>query len=65
VTTWHEVFLVGSLSFWLLLAGEAIPLILLLEWEQGALATLSLAATLLLLQFLGDVNLFGYVIEQP
>jgi hypothetical protein len=60
-----EVFVVGSLWFWLLLLGETIALIVLLEWDQGAIATLTLIATLGLLQFLGDVNLFGYVIEHP
>jgi hypothetical protein len=60
-----EVFLVGSLWFWLLLAAETILLLVLLEWDQGALATLTFLATLLLLQFLGDVNIYGYVIEHP
>ena len=60
-----EIFLVGSLWFWLLLAVETIVLVVLLEWDQGAIATLTFVATLLVLQFLGDVNLFGYVIEHP
>jgi hypothetical protein len=60
-----EIFLVGSLWFWLLLAVQTIVLVVLLEWDQGAIATLTFVATLLLLQFLGDVNLFGYVIEHP
>jgi hypothetical protein len=62
---WHEIFLVGSLWFWLLLAVEMLLLIVLLEWDRGLLATLSLAGTLLALQFLGDVNIYGYVIEHP
>lgn len=62
---WPELFVVGSLWFWLLLVVEAIVLIVLLEWDQGAIATLTLVATLLGLQLLGDVNLFGYAIDQP
>jgi hypothetical protein len=60
-----EVFVVGSLWFWLLLAVEMLVLLVLLEWEQGAVATLTLAATLLALQFLGDVNVYGYAISHP
>jgi hypothetical protein len=60
-----EIFLAGSLWFWLLLIGEAILVLLLLEWEQGAIATLTFLATLLLLQFLGDVDIYGYVVQHP
>ncbi len=62
---WPEVFVVGSLWFWLLLAAETIILLVLLEWDQGAIATLTLVATLLVLQFLGDVNVYGYVSHHP
>ena len=44
---WPEVFLVGSLWFWLLLVVETVLLLFLLEWDQGAIATLTLVATLL------------------
>jgi hypothetical protein len=60
-----EIFAVGSLWFWLLLAGESILLFVLVERDRGALATASFLATLLLLQFLGDVNIFGYVVRHP
>jgi hypothetical protein len=63
--TLPQVFLVGSLWFWLLLAVEIILVFVLLEWDQGVIATLTFLATLLLLQFLGDVNLYGYVIQHP
>jgi hypothetical protein len=67
---WPEIFVVGSLWFWLLLAGETLFLLVLLEWDRagrigGVIATLTLAATLLLLQFLGDVDIYGYVIQHP
>ena len=62
---WPEVFVVGSLWFWLLLVAEAIVLLILLEWEQGTVATLTLVAALLALQFLGDVNVAGYVVHHP
>jgi hypothetical protein len=60
-----EIFVVGGLWFWLLLAGETILLFVLVERDRGALATASFLATLLLLQFLGDVNIYGYAIRHP
>jgi hypothetical protein len=60
-----EIFLVGGVWFWLLLLAETILLVVLLEWDQGALATLTLLATLLLVQVLGDVNVYGYIIQHP
>jgi hypothetical protein len=60
-----EIFVMGSAWFWLLLLGETILLVLLLEYDQGAIATLAFVATLLLLQFLGDVDIFGYGIRHP
>jgi hypothetical protein len=62
---WPEIFVVGGLWFWLLLAAEAVILLVLLEWEQGTVATLTLVATLLALQLLGDVNVAGYVVRHP
>jgi hypothetical protein len=59
------VFVVGSLWFWLLLVSETILLFVLVEWDQGALATVTFLVTMLLLQFLGNVNLYGYVIGHP
>jgi hypothetical protein len=60
-----EIFVAGSLWFWLLLAAEAVLLFVLVELDQGALATATLVATLMLLQFLGDINLYGYAIGLP
>jgi hypothetical protein len=60
-----EIFLVGSLWFWLLLIAETILVFILLEWDKGTIATLTFLATLLLLQFLGDVNVYGYVVQHP
>jgi len=60
-----EIFLVGSLWFWLLLVAETILVLILLEWDQGMVATLTFLATLLVLQFLGDVNIYGYVVQHP
>jgi hypothetical protein len=62
---WQEVFAVGSVGFWALLILETGLLIFLIEWGKGTFATLSLAVTLGLLYFLGDVNLFGFVIHHP
>jgi hypothetical protein len=62
---WPEVFIVGSIWFWLLVVGEILLIFFLLEWDQGAIATLTLAASLLALQLLGDVDIYGYVIHHP
>jgi hypothetical protein len=60
-----EIFLIGSLWFWLLVFGEVIAVSVMVERERGAIATLTFLATLLLLQFLGHVNICGYVIQHP
>lgn len=62
---WTEVFALGTFWFWVLLAVETVVIICLIEWGKGTFATLSLVATLLLLHFLGGVNLAGYVLEHP
>ena len=61
---WQELFVVGSLWFWLLVAAEAALLLGLIERGKGLLATLSLAITLVLLQFWGDANPLGLA-EHP
>jgi hypothetical protein len=60
-----EIFLVGSLWFWVLLVVETVLVLVLLEWDQGTAATLTFLVTLLLLQFMGDVNICGYVVRHP
>src|SRR5437764_119826 len=60
-----EIFVLGSLWFWLLLFAEAVVLVVLVERDRGTLATLTFVITLALLQFLGDVNLSGYVVHHP
>jgi hypothetical protein len=62
---WQEFFAVGSAGFWALIALETGLLIFLIEWGKGALATASLAGTMVLLYFLGDINILGYVIHHP
>jgi hypothetical protein len=62
---WSEVFAVGSPWFWLLLGAEAALMIGLIEWGKGLLATLSLVATLALLQLLGNTNVLGVVNHHP
>src|SRR3954447_22656276 len=61
----YEVFVVGSLWFWLLLVVETILLSVLVEWDKGAIATATFLITLFLLHFLGDVNIYGYLIRHP
>lgn len=62
---WQEFFAVGSIGFWALIALETGLLIFLIEWGKGTFATLSLALTLGLFYFLGDVNIFGFIVHHP
>jgi hypothetical protein len=62
---WQDFFAVGSVGFWALLALETGLLIFLIEWGKGTFATASLAGTLALLYFLGDVNVLGFVVHHP
>jgi len=54
-----SLFLVGSAAFWCLLLAELVLLLVSTEFENGILATASLAAFLLALQFAGDANPLG------
>jgi hypothetical protein len=61
----HDIFVVGSVWFWLLLVAEAALVIALIEWGEGFVATASLIVTLLLLQFMGDTNVLGFANNHP
>jgi len=56
---------VGTVGFWLLLAASTITLACLVENEKGAWATGTLFITLVLLQLLGDVQVFSYLYQHP
>lgn len=62
---WPQIFVVGSLWFFLLLLAESIALITLVERGRGTIATVTFIATLFALQYLGDVNILDYVIHHP
>jgi len=62
---WTELFVIGSLGFWVLLLIEAVLLVALIEWGKGLFATLSLLASLLLLHILGDTNVLGFANHNP
>lgn len=62
---WTEFFAIGSVGFWALLILETGLLIFLIEWGKGTFATLSLVGTLALFYFLGDINVFGFMVHHP
>ena len=64
-TTPAEFFAVGSFMFWSLVAVELILLFIFSEYENGIGATLSLVAFGAALQWLGGVNVIGYLISHP
>lgn len=55
----------GTISFWLLLAATAIAVLSLIEYEFTITAALSILASLLLLQFFGDVKIFSHLFTNP
>lgn len=57
------LFVVGSIGFWLLIGLASIMLFYCVEEDRGGLATTSIIATLFLLYFFGDLNIFGWAIE--
>ena len=60
-----EIFLIGSLFFWLLLIAELILLFIFVANDLSIPATLSLLLTAGLLQFAGNVDLLGLVTANP
>lgn len=55
----------GTIGFWLLLAATAIAVLSLIEYEFTITAALSVLASLLLLQFFGDVRIFSHLFTNP
>jgi hypothetical protein len=60
-----ELFVVGSFWFWVLVIAELVLLFLFTEYENGFAATASIVAFLVVLQFLGKVDIFGFVLTKP
>jgi hypothetical protein len=60
-----EIFLLWSFWFWVLVGLEVTLLFVSTVWEKGWVAWVSLAVFLAALQLLGDVNVLGYVWENP
>ena len=60
-----DLFLIGSLSFWILILIEFILLLALVEYERPGLGFLSLLGVGILLKVFADVNLLEYVIQFP
>ncbi len=61
----YELFVVGSLLFWLLIAAEIVMLFVFIDQENGIGATISVVVFAALLQWCGDVDLIGYVRLHP
>jgi hypothetical protein len=60
-----ELFVIGTFWFWALLAFEVILLFAFVEYENGVGATISLVIFACCLQWLGDVDLLGFVFGNP
>jgi hypothetical protein len=61
-----ELFVFGTMSFWVLVLAEIALLFIFSEAaENGIGATISLAVFVAALQFIGKVDLFGYVGSHP
>lgn len=62
---WGTIFVFGTIWFWLLVAASVIIMLSLIEYENDVPATLTLLATLLVLEFLGDIKVFSYLFKHP
>lgn len=60
-----EIFAVGSFWFWMLILAEFSLLLVFTEYENGIAATISIAAFLAALQFLGGVPVFQFILAKP
>lgn len=60
-----ELFVIGTFWFWALLVLEVIILFAFVEYENGVGATISLIIFACCLQWLGDVDLLGFVFGNP
>lgn len=60
-----ELFIFGSFWFWALVAAEIVLLFVFNELENGFGATISLGVFAAALQFMGGIDLIGYVVKHP
>ena len=60
-----ELFVVGTFWFWALIALEVVLLFSFVEYENGSGATVSLVIFACCLQWLGNVDIIGYIVSNP
>jgi hypothetical protein len=60
-----ELFMFGSFGFWMLVTIVTIILLYCAENDRGALATLTVIATLCLLNWCGQIPVFAYIWDHP
>lgn len=60
-----ELFLVGSVGFWILIAAEIVVLLALTEYEKPVWSLVSLVAVGLLLKFFGGYSVVDLVLSYP
>lgn len=60
-----ELFVIGSFWFWALIAAEIILLFVFIENENGIGAWVSLAIFAACLQWMGNTDIIGYVVQNP
>lgn len=60
-----DLFLIGTMSFWILVLVEFILLLALVEYEKPGLGALSLLGVGILLKVFANVNLLEYVLQFP
>ena len=64
-TFFGTMFVFGTIWFWALMAVSIILMLSLIEYKNDVPATLTLLATLLVLQFFGNIKVFSYMFEHP
>ncbi len=60
-----ELFVIGSFWFWALIAAEIILLFVFIENENGIGAWVSLAIFAACLQWMGNTDIIGFVVQNP
>lgn len=60
-----ELFVIGTFWFWALIIAEIVLLFLFVEKENGVGATVSMVIFLCALQWMGDVDILGFVFSNP
>ena len=58
-----EFLIFGTLGFWILMGVLTVSMFIWIEWEKGFFASFTVIGTILVMQFLMEINILRYVWE--